>query len=178
MSVFTGEGISSLDVKVAGGAAVNMPFCNMFKVNAAIETLTFKGDHDTFLKYIVSTISGEMHFDKLSTDMFTALGMTEVTSSLPAGYASRFYPQLATAPYVELNAYEFVTDDSTGTDTLHAIRVFKAKPQLYVPAEAGNIAVMTTSYSWSATKTLTDIDAVALPGVSTTKVSYALDIAA
>lgn len=178
MALFTGEGINSLDVTLAGGSAVNMPFCNLFRVNAAIETLTFRGDHTTFLKYVPSTISGEMAFDKFSTDMFDALGVDETTAGLPTGYASRFYPELGDYPFVQLDAYEFVTDDDTGSDTLHALRVFLAKLQLYVPPEAGNIAVMTTSYQWSAKPTLEDINGDPLPDVSTKKVAYALDIAA
>lgn len=175
---FTGEGIDHLTLRAAGGSETEMPLVNKFMIDPNKVTLEFKGNHSTFRKFVPDGISGTLAMDKLDLDMFDLLGMTEVTAGLPAGYASGFYPELATLPFLETNAYAFMTDDSTGTDTLHAIRVFKTKYQLFVPAELGNIAVQTNEFEWSGQSTLTDIDDAALPDIGSVPVIYRYDVAA
>lgn len=176
MGVFTGEGVNNVTVRLAGGSALDWPFCNAFDIKPNTVTLQFKGDHTSQRVYRNDGITGTMKFDKFTTDFMVAQNVTEVTASLPAGYASRYYPELATLPYLETVCYEFVTDDDTGTDTLFALTVFKTKLQPFNPAPMGNLAVVVNSFEWSGVATLEDIDGGALTGVSTQKVIYALDI--
>ncbi len=176
MGVFTAEGVNNVTVRLAGGSALDWPFCNQFDINPNLVTLQFKGDHTSQRTYRTDGITGTMQFSKFTTDMMVAQGNTEVTASLPAGYASRYYPELATLPYLETICYEFVTDDDAGEDTLFALTVFKAKLQPFNPAPQGNLAVVENKFAWSGVPTLEDIDGGALTGVSTQKVIYALDI--
>lgn len=176
MGVFTAEGVNNVTVRLAGGTALDWPFCNAFTINPNTVTLQFKGDHTSQRVYRTDGITGEMTFSKWTTDFMVAQNVTEVTGGLPTGYASRYYPELGTLPFLETVCYEFVTDDDTGTDTLFALTVFKTKLQPFVPATLGNLAVVENKFNYSAVPTLEDIDGGALTGVGTQKVMYALDI--
>ena len=176
MGVFTAEGVNNLTVRLAGGSALDFPFVNSFVITPNTVTLQFRGDHTSQRIYRTDGITGTMAFDKWTTDFMVAQDITEVTAALPSGYASRYYPETGTLPYLETACYEFVTDDDTGTDTLFALTIFKTKLQPFVPAPLGNIAVVTNTFQWSGTPTLDGIDAAPLTGVSTQKVVYSLDI--
>lgn len=176
MGVFTAEGVNNLTGRLAGGSELDLPFCNSFVITPNTVTLQFRGDHTSQRIYRTDGITGTMAFDKWTTDFMVIQNITEVTASLPSGYASRYYPELGTLPYVEIGCREFVTDDDAGTDTLFNLTIFKTKLQPFVPAPLGNIAVVTNTFAWSGTPTLEDIDGGALTGVSTEKVVYSLDI--
>lgn len=175
---FTGEGVDHLTLRAAGGSETQMPLTNDFTIAPNLVTLAFRGDHGTFRKFVPDGISGTFKMDKTDLDMFALMGMTEIVAGLPAGFAGRYYPELATLPFLETKAYAFMTDDSTGLDVVHAITIFKTKYQLFVPAALGNIAVMTNNLQWSGQATLVDIDDVALAGIGTKPVIYAYDVAA
>lgn len=176
--VFLLEGVDRVDVTPSGGSLFNLPQANQFTMNQNIKTLEFAGDHTTRRIYRPDGLDGVLGASAMTTDLFAAAGVTEVTAGVPSGVASRFYPELGTYPDCQLDVYCFATDDADGSDTDVVIRVFLAKLQQYAPDNAGNLAVQGTTLNWSGKKTLTDIDGADLPGVSTQKVIYAIDLLA
>jgi len=178
MGVFKDEGVNGLTYRLAGGVATELPFVSAFNIAPTIKTLDYQGDHTSEKVYRTDGITGTMDLTKFTTEFMTMQGVTEHTAGLPAGYASLYYPEQGTLPYVELVLSEFVTDDDTGDDTLHYLTVYKTKLQPFVPAPMANLAVAVNHFAWSGTPTLTDVDGADLPDSPTQKAVYSLAIAA
>ena len=181
MSIYKGKGIKNVTILLSTGASVDLPFGNTFTCEPEVDDITYEGDGQTETEYVNMRLGGEIGGDKFSEEVLEALyGKTAVTSGLPSGEAKRYYfgenADLA-GTQVAFIVDMYAIEDSAETEETIRLNVFKAKVSPFTPPEGSNADKWAPiTFTWTAEKTLTDIEGTALPGVPADGAFYSVGV--